>query len=146
MTPLTPDGLPGFDLTSPLYTDQDVLRRVDRLLDQDSRRHRSLWLLFLSDDSVMLPTVVPIDDVPERPDPSLTGNLCGMIADVLSGLAPGGSAVVTLTRPGGETVDDTDRDWFRRLRSAARERGDLIRLLRLATQDGVRQLTLDDAG
>jgi hypothetical protein len=43
-------------------------------------------------------------------------------------------------------VDDTDRDWFRRLRSAARERGASIRLLCLATQDGVRQLTLDDAG
>ena len=105
-----------------------------------------MWLLFLSHDGVLLPTVVPIDDVPERPDPSLVGNLCGVLADVLSEAAPRGSAVVALTRPGGDTVDDTDRRWFRALHSAARERGASIRLLCLATQDHVRQLTLDDAG
>ena len=146
MASLTPDDVPGFDITRPLDTDRDVLRGVDRLLDQDSRRQRSLWLMFLSGDSVLLPAVVPIDDVPERPDPELAGNLCGVIADVLAQAAPGGSAVLTLTRPGGETVGDADRRWFRALRSAARERGASIRLLCLATQDGVRPLTVDDAG
>ncbi len=105
-----------------------------------------MWLLFLSPDGVQLPVVVPIDDVPERPGPLLVGNLCGVIADVLADAAPGGSAVVTLTRPGNETVDDTDRYWFRTLYRAARERGASLRLLCLATQAGIRQLTLDDAG
>lgn len=136
---------PGFDLTAPLDTDQDVLRRVDCLLDRDSRHRRSLWLLFLSGECVQLPVVVPVDDVPDRPDPELVGNLCGVIADVLDDAAPGGSAVVTLTRPGGAAVDETDVYWFRALYSAARERGASIRMLCLATQTGVRQLTLDDA-
>src|SRR6266699_5530444 len=114
---------PGFDVGASLDTDQDVLRRVDSLLDQDSRHRRSLWLMFLSGEGVQLPAVVPIDDVPDRPDPLLTGNLCGVIADVLDDASPGGSAVVTLTRPGAEAVDDTDRQWFRALSGAARERG-----------------------
>jgi hypothetical protein len=139
-------GEPDFDPAVPLDTDRDVLRRVDRLLDQDSRRQRSVWLMFLSGDRVQLPVVVPIDDVPERPDPLLVGNLCSVIADVLADAAPGGSAVVTLTRPGAESVDDTDRYWFRALYGAAPERGASIRMLCLATQAGVRQLTLDDAG
>jgi len=137
---------PDLDLTAPLSTDQDVLRRVDRLVDQDSRRNRTLWLLFVSSDSVLLPVVVPIDDVPERPDPRLVGNVCFVIADVLAHQVPGGTAVVVLTRPGSETVDDADRYWFRTIHGAAREHDASIRMLCLATQTSVRQLTVDDAG
>lgn len=137
---------PDLDLTAPLSTDQDVLRRVDQLIDHPSRRIRSLWLLFVSSDGVQLPAVVPIDGVPEQPEPQLVGNVCFVIADVLAHQAPGGSAIVVLTRPGSETVDDTDRYWFRTIYSAARERGATIRMLCLATQTSVRQLTVDDAG
>jgi hypothetical protein len=136
----------GIDLAAPLSTDQDIIRRVDHLLDQDSRRHRSLWLLFLSGEGVQLPVVVPIDDVPARPDSLLARNLCGVIADVLGDVAAAGSAVVTLTRPGDETVDDSDREWFRTLHAAARERGAAVRLICLATQAGIRKFTLEDEG
>jgi hypothetical protein len=139
-------GAHDIDLTAPLSTDQDVILRVDRLLDQGSRRHRSLWLLFLAGDRVQLPVVVPIDDVPERPDPQLVGNLCDVIADVLSDAAPAGCAVVTLTRPGDDTANDSDRDWFRTLQEAARERGAAIGMICLATRAGVRQLRPDHAG
>jgi hypothetical protein len=137
---------PDLDLTAPLPTDQDVLRRVDWLVDQHSRRNRTLWLLFLSSDRVLLPVVVPIDGVPERPDTQFAGNMCFVIADVLARQAPGGTAVVVLTRPGRETVDDTDRYWFRTIHGAAREHGASIRMLCLATQTSVRQLTVGDAG
>jgi hypothetical protein len=135
----------GIDLAAPLSTDQDIIRRVDDLLDQDSRRHRSLWLMFLSSDGVQLPVVVPIDDVPGRPDSLSAGNLCWVIARVLDDAAAAASAVVTLTRPGEETVDDSDREWFHSLHAAARKCGATIRLMCLATQAGTRQLTLDDA-
>jgi hypothetical protein len=90
--------------------------------------------------------VVPIDGVPERPDPQSVGNMCFVIADVLAQQAPGGTAVVVLTRPGSETVDDTDRYWFRAIHGAAREHGAAIRMVSLATRTNVRQLTVDDAG
>jgi lysophospholipase L1-like esterase len=144
-TPAAGDA-PDLDLTAPLSTDQDVLRRVDWLVDQHSRRNRTLWLLFLSSNGVTLPVVVPIDGVPERPDPQFVGNMCFVIADVLARQAPGGTAVVVLTRPGSESVDDTDRYWFRTIRDAAREHGASIRMLCLATPASVRQLTVRDAG
>lgn len=139
-------GPPDIDLTAPLSTDHDVIGRVDRLLDQQSRRRRSLWLLFLASGGVQLPVVVPIDDVPKRPDPHLVGNLCDVIAQVLGEAAADGSAVIALTRPGDETVDDSDRYWFRTLQAAALERGAAIRMICLATEASVRQLTLDVAG
>jgi hypothetical protein len=136
---------PGFDPAAPLDTDEDLLRRVDHLVDRDARHRRSLWLLFLSSEHVQLPVVVPVDDVPDRPETGLVGNLCGIIAEVLEDAAPGGSAVITLTRPGGEAVSETDAYWFRALCGAARERGAAIRMICLATPAGIRQLTLDDA-
>ena len=139
------DSTPGFDPATPLNTDQDVLRRVDCIVGQDSRDRRSLWVLFLSGEGVQLPVVVPIDGVPARPDTQTAGDLCGIIADALDAAAPVGSAVITLTRPGCEAVRDTDRYWFHALHNAARERGVSIRMLCLATRSGVRQLTLDDA-
>ncbi len=94
---------------------------------------------------MQLPAVVPIDDVPDHPEPQLVSNLCGVISDVLDDVAPGGSAVVALTRPGEETVSGDDRCWFHALYDAARERGTPLRMLCLATRAAVRQLTLDDA-
>jgi hypothetical protein len=134
---------PGIDLAAPLTSDQDIIRRVDHLLDDVSRQRRSMWLLFLSSDGVQLPVIVPIDDVPARPDWLLARNLCEVIADVLADAAEAGSAVVTLTRPGAETVDDTDREWLRALHAAAGESGAAVRLICLATEAGTRQLTLD---
>jgi hypothetical protein len=143
---MTTDKSPDIDLANPLGTDQQVLRRLAGLLDGEARRTRGVWLLFLSAHGVQLPAVVPIDDAPERPDPLLVGNLCEVIAQVLEQAEPDGSAVVTLTRPGSETVQDSDRYWFRALLGAAREHGAAIRMICLATENGVRQLTADDAG
>src|SRR5258708_36765561 len=93
-------SVPGIDLAAPLTTDQDLVCLVDRLLDQDSRRHRSLWLLFLSGDGVQLPVVVPIDDVPERPAGLLVDNRCDLIPPVLDDSAPAGADVAHLAPPG----------------------------------------------
>ncbi len=106
-----------------------------------------MWLLFLSGDGGQLPAVVPIDDVPERPDPQFVGNLCHVIADVPARTRrPAAPQWSRLTCPGHETVDDTDRYWFRALHRAARDQGASLRMLCLATQTGIRQLTLDGPG
>lgn len=140
-----PDDAPTFDLAVPLNTDADLLGRIDSVVGQDLRRRRSLWVLFLSGDGAQLPVVVPIDDVPERPDPELVGSLFGIIASVLQDAAPDGSAAFALTRPGSGIMCDSDRYWVRSLHDAAAEFHAPIRLICLATAGGVRQLALDDA-
>jgi hypothetical protein len=137
-------GALDIDLAAPLSTDEDVIRRIDSLVDQESRQLRSLWLVFLSGDGVQLPVVVPIDDVPEWPVPDLVGNVCSVIAHVVHETTAG-SALITLTRPGDDTVSDSDRYWLRTLAAAAGEHGAAIRMMCLATQGSVRRLTLDDA-
>jgi hypothetical protein len=145
MTTATTGATPDFDLASPVRTDDDVLRRVDLLLDESARQLRSVMLLFLDADGVQLPVAVPIDEVPECPDPLIVGNLCWIIAEALT-LYPGGSAVVVVTRPGTGAVSDADRYWARSLDRFARERGARIRMLCLATPSGVLRLRADRAG
>ena len=133
-------GTPEYDLLAPLETDTDVLDRVGQLIDLDSRRDRSLWLMFLAANAVQLPVVVPIDDVPANPDPRDAGSICDMTAHVLNDAAPGGSVVVTLTRERGRTVADSDQQWSAALRAAAAQTGVNLRMICLATTDGVRRL------
>jgi hypothetical protein len=141
MTTATQGPLAASDIAVPLRTDEDVLRRIDLLIDQDARQARSIWLLFLSATGVQLPVVVPIDGVPEHPDLTTARSLCWVIAEALRENAPGGHAVVVLTRPGAGPADDADLDWAVTLHRAAGDRGATIRMVCLATPSGVCRLS-----
>jgi len=141
MTTTSPGPVPACDIAIPVRTDEDVLRRVDLLVDQDARQQRSIWLLFLSASGVQLPVVVPIDGVPERPDLTTARSLCWVIAEALRENVPGGHAVVVLIRPGAGLADDADRDWAVTLHRAARDRCTSLRMVCLATPCGVARLS-----
>jgi hypothetical protein len=145
MTTATAGATPDFDLATPVRTDEDALRRVDLLVDENARQFRSVLLLFLDADGVQLPVVVPIDDVPDRPDPLVVGNLCWIIAEAVKQY-PGASALIVLTRPEAGPAGDPDRHWAENLDRFAREHGAPIRMLCLATPSGVLRLTADVAG
>ncbi len=136
-------GTPDYDLLAPLETDADVIHRVDRLVGADARRDRSLWLLFLAADAVQLPVVVPIDEVPADPDPATAGSICEVVARVLDDAAPGGSVVIALVRDNGRGLNDSDQQWLTALRAAAARTGVHLRMICLATRDGVRRLEPD---
>jgi hypothetical protein len=125
----------------PLHTEADVLRRIEQLIEPDARCRQSLWLFFLDRNQHQLPVVVPIDDVPDDPEPELVGNLCYIVAEVLGDSEPEGSVVFVLTRPGPAVPDEGDRTWRDRLRDAAAEHRARIRMTCLATPDGVVPLT-----
>ncbi len=143
MTTATAGATPDF--ASPVRTDDDVLRRVDLLLDENARQLRSMVLLFLDADGVQLPVVVPIDDVPERPDPLVVGNLCWICAEAATRY-PGGSAILVLTRPGAAEPDEADRRWYQLLLEAARQHHAPIRMVCLATPVSVRSLSGPSSG
>lgn len=129
------------DAARPLRTDSDVLERIDWLLDACSRRRRSVWLAFLTATGLQLPVVVPIDAVPEYADLAGARSLCWIAGETMRQFAPGGSAVLALTRPGPAEAGPADLEWEQVLSRAARERGVVLRMVCLATPAGVRQLS-----
>ncbi|MBO0835175.1 MAG: hypothetical protein J2P28_06600 [Actinobacteria bacterium] len=142
MTTTTHGSTPDFDLATPLHTDEDVLRRIDLLVDRDARQLYSAWLLFVTVAGLQLPVVVPVD-LPVQPDPHLVSSLSWLVSEALRQNVPGGSAVVVLTRPGDVAPNDADRAWATKLHRSARERSACLRMICLATPAGTCRLSGD---
>jgi hypothetical protein len=129
-------------LDEPLRTDTEILGRIGQLIPPEARQWRSLVLFFLDGDARALPVVVPIDDVPEDPEPTVVENLCWILSQVLdqqvlNEQVPDASVVIMLTRPGPPDPDSTDLIWRERLAEAAAGRGVSVRLMCLATPRGL---------
>jgi len=127
-------------LATPVRTDADVLARVATVIDNEARALHALWLFFLDRDGLQNEVVVPIDCIPELPDPQLAGTVCYVISQLLSGAEPDGSAIITLSRPGMAELGDADRHWLSALQQGAATHQSPIRMLCLATPGGVREL------
>jgi hypothetical protein len=127
-------------LETPVRTDADVLARVATILDSDARRQRSLWLFFIDSDGMQSNVVVPIDDVPERPDLVFAHNLGFVAAHAIADAAPGGQTVITLARPGPAELAEADRLWLAALREGVTLHDAPVRMYCLATPDTVREL------
>jgi hypothetical protein len=127
-------------LAIPVSTDQDVLNRVGTLISPAARRYRTLWLFFFDQDGTQANLVVPIDDIPERPAASVLANLCYVAAESIAGTHPGGTVVITLSRPGALKLTADDRHVLRSLQHGAAVHATPVRMLCLATPQGVREL------
>jgi hypothetical protein len=127
-------------LAIPVITDDDVLERVAAIVDPAARRHRTLWLFFLEGDGTQANLVVPVDDVPERPDAGLVGNLCYVASESIAQAPRLRSVVITLSRPGTAHRTDSDRHFLRTLQHGASRHATPVRMLCLATPEGVREL------
>jgi len=128
-------------LAVPVRTDAEVLARIAWIIDAEAAAARRLWLFFLDHDGIQSSVLVPIDDIPEFPDSQLVGNVCYIVSQVMSDDEPGGSAVITLSRPGPAVVSEMDLNWLRALRRGAKKHQSPIRMFCLATPDGVLELS-----
>src|SRR5579859_772837 len=130
---VTPPGVP-------VRTDADVLARVAELVAPAEREPPALWLFFLDGEQRLLPVVVPVDGIPDEPEPYIVRNLCWIISNVITDGEPGGSVVIALTRPGPPLPDDTVTAWHDALREAAGAEGAPVRMICLATPEGTAAL------
>jgi hypothetical protein len=127
-------------LAIPVITDGDVLDRVAAIVSPAARRHRTLWLFFLHRDSIQANLVVPIDDIPDRPDAAVIGNVCYIASESITQAPSLLSVIITLSRPGTLRRTDSDRHFLRALQHGASRHATPIRMLVLATPEGVREL------
>jgi hypothetical protein len=75
---------------------------------------RSVWLIFLTHDGGLHPVIVPIDDVPPRPDDETLAGLGAITAEVAAA-GPVDSVAALLSRPGSSRMTAGDRAWARGL-------------------------------
>jgi hypothetical protein len=102
--------------TSPLdrciRSDADLREHWMCLMGRDGFSRRSLWLAFFDADGVPAPTILPVDDVPEEPQPSVGESLDHIVAE-LRATTDIESVAVLLSRPGSAAMSDGDRGWAR---------------------------------
>ena len=127
-------------LAVPVITDGDVLDRVAAIISPAARRYRTLWLFFLHHDGVQANLVVPIDDLPERPEPGVIANVCHVASESIAAAPSLHSVVIALGRPGPPRRTDSDRHLLRALRHGASRHATPVRMLVLATPEDVREL------
>lgn len=129
---------------APLVTDAEVLRRRWRsLMGPEGFGRRSLWLILLDADGVQLPVVMPIDDVPARPDVAMMDGLGAVVKQVLEADSHVHSVAALLSRPGGDLATAADWAWAREVGRAFARAEVPTWPVHLATAGRVQRLTLD---
>jgi hypothetical protein len=131
------DQLPA----SPVVTDADVLARVDAIIEPRARRERCLWLFFFYSDGTQAPVIVPLDDMPEMPGEDDAEVPLHMLRHFY-GLDDGDdlSFVLAICRDGTLELTASDRQWLRVLQWGIAEYAAPVRMICLATPEGVRGL------
>ncbi|HEX3961942.1 MAG TPA: hypothetical protein VHZ03_35825 [Trebonia sp.] len=126
---------------NPVITDADVLARVDEVIEPAARRERALWLFFFYSDGTQAPVIVPVEDMPELPEEDDTDIPFHMLRHFY-GLNEDDdlSFVLTLSRDGTLELTESDRRWLRLLQGGIKEYAAPVRMLCLATPEGVRAL------
>jgi hypothetical protein len=102
-----------------VHSDSDLYDLWHGLMGSGGYAQRSLWLLFFGADGRPEPVIVPIDDIPSRPDARLIGALGEIVAGLITQDTTEDSQVASvamlLSRPGPHQMTADDRVWARAL-------------------------------
>jgi hypothetical protein len=125
----------------PVRSATALSQRWVSLLDPPVFAARSLWLAWFDPEGLMLPVVVPVDDLPLLPDPAtLRALLCLHDAVVeQTGFAEGHLAMA-LCRPGTSAITEDDDEWAEALRDDLDDQLDGTWSLHLAAGGAVCEL------
>ena len=102
----------------PIRSAEELTRRFEQLLEPPVFGARSLWLTWMDPDGLMLPQVVPVDDVPLVPDRRLLDGLVQLHNGVAEDFFDGeGHLALALCRPGRPEPTGDDDEWAASLRA-----------------------------
>jgi hypothetical protein len=125
-----------------LLTDADVLQRVEQLVGRATVA-RQLWVMFVDGDGKQAPVIMPISDLPLRPESRVIDNLAAVLAGMCDDLTTevgSGTVILTLERIGRDAVLPVDRQWAAALQEACDRAGAALRGMYLSTSGGVHRI------
>ena len=123
-------------------TNDDLLSLWQNMMGSCGFGIRSLWHVFVAEDGSMLPTVVPIEELPVEPDVAVLRNLAHAFNTVAVD-EHGATVAALLSRPGPQQMSATDRRWARAVRESYGPRLSPWPM-HLATRDRVQVFAPDD--
>ncbi|MGY2079859.1 hypothetical protein [Modestobacter sp. SYSU DS0657] len=105
--------MPATPLTQhPVRSTADLTRRWAALLEPPVFPARSLWLAWLDGHGLMLPLLVPVEVLPERPEHLVLSHLLALHETVTDQAADDPTHLaMALCRPGAGTATEADAEW-----------------------------------
>jgi len=142
MNDLENDDTTGhIDPHAPLRSDHEIVERMELLIGRACRRQ--LWLLFLDDRAVMLPTLMPNDELPLPLGADLAGAIASMLRQAIAG-TPIESVILVWERPGGPIAGADDMQSAEALAWACADAGVPVRAQLISHDYGVRLLGAEE--
>lgn len=131
----------------PITSDHDIQHRVAELLESAVRRQ--WWTMYLDEDDVQSPLLMPMAGYPERPDEPCgpEGTAAQLMANRVAHIASeiGAAKVIFVwERPGNDLSTPLDRAWAAQLGDACRAEGLPVRAQLILHSHGVRWFAPDD--
>jgi hypothetical protein len=123
----------------PLSTDALIQQRAAALIGKAIRRQ--LWVMFLDENDMQLPVLMPMDGMPTEPE---EGNRLSMALRELVDGVGAHSVILVLERYGGQELTASDVAWARALHEAAASAEIRLRAILLSHRSGVRGVAQDD--
>lgn len=125
----------------PLDSDLEVERRVDTLI---GRAHqRQLWLLFLDEERVQLPLLIPVEHLPSEL-PEAGGSSFALAIHDTARTVGAASVVIVLEELHGPEITARDRAWAKAIHEACEAEGVPVRGILLSHRGGVRWMPQHD--
>lgn len=124
---------------APLSTDALIQQRAAALVGRAIRRQ--LWVMFLDENDVQMPVLMPIDGIPTEPEEG--DRLSKALRELVDGVGAH-SVVLVLERYGGQELTTSDVAWARALHDAAASVEIRLRAILLSHRGGVRWVAQDD--
>ena len=126
----------------PLTTRGEILERVDDLVG--TAVARQLWLLFVDEDDVQLPILVPLDHIPVRPSDRERRSIEFLIDSVCAECdwagTPVAGVIVVHERYASPQLQNADREWARTVRDVVVDSGLAFRAAAISHSSGTRLL------
>lgn len=108
---------------SPLMSEQDKVRRIRDLL-APARNPSQLWVMFLDEEGVQTPLMIPIAERPPFPDPPVIDRLLTVLQEAIEAHTGGrGQVMFALERFGPFGTTSDDHCWATALDRACRHAG-----------------------
>ncbi len=131
----------------PITTDHDIEERVAGLLQRAIRRQ--WWTLYLDDDDLQRPVVMPMPGYPAHPHEPCgdEGTAAEVLANRLASVvaAIGAAKVIFVwERPGDDEFTAGDRAWAGALSAACRDAGVAVRAQLILHDNGVRWIAAEE--
>ncbi|WP_168627787.1 hypothetical protein [Cryobacterium sp. BB307] len=137
MKPPSHDDTRERPLTNPI----EIENRVTELLVHANQRQ--LWLMFLDDEQVQLPLLIPVDSLPGELTEDDARAFALAIGDTARNL-DAASVLIVLEELHDGQLTDRDRAWARLLHAACDAQGTVVRGILLCHMRGVRWMPQDD--